>query len=259
MTREEVTRYARLLLADRDARGPWRLFVPPDAMTPEEAYALQGEVARLREERGERVIGYKLGCTSPVIREQLGMPEAIFGRLVDTECWPAGSRLSHAGFANLAIEGELAIRLAEDLPITPLSDEAYTQAAGSVFPVIELHHHVLPENSNRTAALIASGGMHAGFVAGVPEARCGAEVPAIKELQVRIDGLVVGRTEAPWTMGGPAGTLRWLTRRLAEFGLQLSRRDVILTGSALPLFAVKPGSQVVVEACPLEMCSVAIE
>jgi 2-keto-4-pentenoate hydratase len=257
----EMTNWAQFLLADRDALTPWRSFVPPDEMTPDEAYALQGEVARLREERGELVIGYKIGCTSQVIRDQLGMREAIFGRLFDTECWPSGTRLNRSRFANLAIEGELAIRLAEDLPSTPLSDEEYIRAVGSVFPVIELHQHALPENGNRAAALIACGGMHAGFVTGVPETTGAGRCRAVKALEVHIDDHLVGRTEEPWTMGGPASTLRWLTQRLAGVGLQLRGGQVVLTGSPLPLFPVNPRTRVVVLSGTGErqFCSVEID
>jgi 2-keto-4-pentenoate hydratase len=259
MVDEETTHWARGLLADRDALRPWRSFVPADEMTLEEAYALQGEVARLRQERGERVIGYKIGCTSKAIRDQLGMREAVFGRLFATECWPAGSRLGHEGFASLAIEGELAIRLSDDLPSTPLTDEGYIRAVGAVFAVIELHHHALPESRNRAAALIASGGMHAGFVLPERESPCSGEIPRVRELDVAIDDRQVGTTEAPWTMGGPAATLRWLSHRLAGFGLQLRRGQVILTGSALPLYPLRPASRVVVTARPLEMSCVEID
>jgi len=145
------------------------------------------------------------------------------------------------------------------LPRSPLSDEEYTGAIGSVFPVIELHHYVLPMNGHPLAALIASGGMHAGLVLAEQEMRCSGRAPVVNELDVTINDRLVGMTREPWTMGGPATTLRWLTARLAEWGLQLLRWQVILTGSALPLFPVKPGSRVVAEACPLGMSSVAID
>ncbi len=108
----ELTVWARCVLADKDARQPWRSFVPPAGLSLEQAYALQGEVARLRVERGERVIGYKIGCTSRAIQDQLGISGPIFARVFDGGCFATGCRLEHARFANLAIEGELAIRLA---------------------------------------------------------------------------------------------------------------------------------------------------
>jgi 2-keto-4-pentenoate hydratase len=242
---------ARRLLADFDARQPWRSFVMPKDLTAKQAYALQGEVSRLREGRGERVIGYKVGCTSRVIQEQLGTDEPIFGRVFDSGCFPPGSRLSHARFAGLAVEGEIAIRLSRDIPCHPLPDEGYTEAIGSVFPVIELHHLVLPAGGRPLAALIASGGIHAGLVPADRETPSPGRVPALEVLEVLIDGRLAGTSTEPWTMGDPAGTLRWLTGQLAEWGEELRAGQVILTGSALPLFPVGPGSRVEVEARPL--------
>jgi 2-keto-4-pentenoate hydratase len=250
---------ARRMLADYDARTPDGLFGEQIDLTIAEAYLLQAEIARLREERGERVIGFKVGCTSRTIQLQLGVDEPIFGRLFDTECHPSGVRLPWARYANLAIEGELAIRLARDLPGSPLTDEEYNGAIASVFLVIELHHFVLPQDGPRHAALIGSSGMQAGLILPVEETPCSGRVPTITELGVTIDDRKVGATMEPWTMGGPATTLRWLTARLAERGVQLRRGQVILTGSALPLFPIRPGSRVVAEARPVGMSFVDID
>src|SRR6266480_1700850 len=133
---------ARQMLADYDARTPGQLFGEPLDLTTVQAYALQAEIARLREERGERVIGYKVGCTSRPIQAQLGVKEPIFGRLFDTECQPSGVHLSSARYANLAVEGEIAVRLSRDLLSEPLSAEASREAIALVFPVIELHNYV---------------------------------------------------------------------------------------------------------------------
>jgi 2-keto-4-pentenoate hydratase len=259
MTHDDLTVWARRLLDDYDSLRPWRSFVPPDGLTPEQAYALQGEVARLREDRGERIIGYKIGCTSRAIQDQLGIREPIFARVFDTACFPSASRIGYARFANLAIEGELAIRLSRDMRRGPLSDEEFIEAIASVFPVIELHHYVLPVTGPSVVALIASGGMHAGLVLAEQEAGCSGRVPMVRELDVAIDDALAGTTREPWTMGGPAATLRWLTSRLAGWDLSLRPGQMILTGSALPLFPVEPGSRVTAEALPLGRSSVSIE
>jgi 2-keto-4-pentenoate hydratase len=125
--------------------------------------------------------------------------------------------------------------------------------------VIELHHYALPAHRHPLAALIASGGMHAGLVLAEQEIMSLGQVPVVNQLSVAIDGRLVGLTPEPWTMGGPATTLLWLTARLAGWDLQLRRGQVILTGSALPLFQVEPGSRVVAEARPLGMSSVDID
>jgi 2-keto-4-pentenoate hydratase len=250
---------ARRMLANHDARTPGELSGGPIDLTTVQAYALQTEIARLREQRGERIIGYKLGCTSRPVQEQLGVDEPIWARLFGTGCHPSGTRLPCANYANLAIEGELAIRLSCDLPFGPLSDEGYAGAVGSVFPVIELHHNALPSCGRPVVGLVASGGMHAGLILPAQETTCAGRIPAVMELDVTINDRLVGTTREPWTMGGPAATLRWLSSHLAKWGLLARRGQVILTGSALPLFPVRPGSRVVAEASPLGMSSAEID
>ena len=144
------------------------------------------------------------------------------------------------------------------MPGDPRSDEDYIEAIASVFPVIELHHYVLPAERSLLAALIASGGMHAGLVLAEQEVGCSGGVPAVRELDVTINGDPVGMTREPWAMGGPAATLRWLMARLAERDLSLRRGQVILTGSVLPLYTVGPGSRVTAEALTLGRSSVSI-
>ena len=258
LARDVVVERARHLLADSDTLQPWRTFAPPLEMTTESAYDLQDEVARLRQHRGESIIGYKVGCASPAIRAQLGLSEPIFARVFGTNCFPHGTRLDHGRFANLAIEGELAVRLARDLPAERLTDADYRDAIASVFPVIELHHYLLPDDA-RAAALIASGGMHAGLVLPERDSDGSNSVPTVTRLDVFINDEHAGKTGEPWTMGGPAATLRWLSARLADRGLRLRRGDVILTGSALPLYPVGPGSRIVVAATPSGRCSAAFD
>jgi 2-keto-4-pentenoate hydratase len=242
---EELHRLAMQQLANYDAGTPNQIFARPLDLTMAEAYELQHDVVRLREQRGERVIGYKIGCTSKAIQEQLRIAEPIFGRIFDTGCFASGSRLAHANYANLAIEGELALRLGRDLPDSAAPDTEYLQAIDSIFPIIELHHHVLRSSSPCPQELIASNGMHAGFVRA--EQPCS---PSVDHLSIRINDEEVAATQNPWTMHGPIDSLRWLSQRLKQCGMRLVRGQVILTGSPLRLFPVPPGSRIVVQARP---------
>ncbi len=250
---------ARRMLADYDARTPCRLFSEPIDLTTVQAYALQAEIARLREERGERVIGYKVGCTSRPIQVQLGVKEPIFGRLFDTECHPSGVHLSSARYANLAVEGEMAVRLSKDLPSEPLSAEECREAIAVVFPVIELHHYVLPGTWPPGQWLIASNGMHAGFVLAEAETRCSGLANFARSLSIRINEVVVEAVEDAASLTCPIESLRWLAGRLAQFGLPLCKGQVILTGSPMKLCPVAPGSRIVVEAPPLGASCVEID
>jgi 2-keto-4-pentenoate hydratase len=242
---------ARRMLTDYDARTPGRSIGDPIGWTTDRAYALQAEVARLREQRGENIIGYKVGCTSRPIQSQLGVGEPIFGRLFDTECHPSGAHLSAARYANLAVEGELAARLSQDLRGGSLSVEDCRVAIAEVFPVIELHHYALPETWPPAEWLIVSNGLHAGFVLAEAETLCSGLWNHAQGIKIRINGVVIGCVETAAALIDPAESLRWLTGRLARFGSQLTKGQVILTGSPLGLYPVAAGSRIVVEAPPL--------
>jgi 2-keto-4-pentenoate hydratase len=250
---------ARRMLADYDAKTPGQFFAKPVRFTTGQAYALQAEIAGLREQRGEKVIGYKVGCTSKPIRNQLGVDEPIFGRIFDTGCFGSGSRLSHRHFANLAIEGELAVRLGKDLSGMAVSEQACREAIEAVFPVIELHQYVLHEASPLGPQLIVGNGMHAGFVLADDEPRYSGLMNILCTLSVRIDDAVVGMHPVSGSLAAPIWSLRWLADRLAPFGLRLCKGQVILTGSPMNLFPVGPGSRIVVEARPFGASCVEID
>ncbi len=251
MSPDELQRMAVRQLADYDARTPGRLSCQPSALTLAEAYAVQAEVGRLREQRGERIIGYKVGCTSKPIQEQLGVQEPIFGRIFDTGCCRSGACLSHACFANLAVEGELAVRLGNDLSGPAVSEQACREAIESVFPVIELHHYVVPRAWPPAQWLIASGGMHAGFVFEEEGPGFSGLATLSHSLSIRINEVMVGAVGDSESLICPIESLCWLTGRLARFGLQLGKGQVILIGSPMNLYPVGPGSRIVVEAPPL--------
>ncbi len=61
--------------------GNWsgELKPPVSDISIAEAYAVQDRVAEMRVQRGEEVVGFKVGCTSEAIRSQFGLSEPISG------------------------------------------------------------------------------------------------------------------------------------------------------------------------------------
>jgi 2-keto-4-pentenoate hydratase len=250
---------ARHMLAAYDTGSAGRFFGQSVGLSVEQAYAVQAKTVRLRELRGERVIGYKVGCTSRAVQEQLSVKEPIFGQLFDTGCHRSGARLPSSRFANLAVEGEMAVRLSKDLPCKPLSVSEVRDAIDEVFPVIELHHYLLPAGWPSGAWVIASNGMHAGVVFPQPGSSFSGALDAAHSLRIQINEIVVGSVEEPASLVSPVDSLRGLSGRLARFGLSLCKDQVILTGSPMNLFPVAPDSRIVVEAPPLGACCVEID
>ncbi len=238
-----MTEFARALaarqLADYRAGTPGTFFADPERrdLSLDEAYRVQAEVAALRAP-AERVVGYKVGCTGPGTRAQFGLDGPIRGLLYDTELHASGSEISSSAYAELAIEGELAVRLGDEGRIA------------EVFPVIELHNYVFRGQPPTLQELVANNGIHAGVVLPPPSAGTPwrEDEPLTGRLTVRIDGTCVEEGPMDGVPGGPAGSLRWLAAHLADHGLSLRPGQLVLTGTPLGLIRVRPGASIKVSA-----------
>ena len=228
-------------LADRQwrdycARQPGTCFADPDfVLSLDGAYELQDTVAKLRIAAGDRLIGYKVGCTGPGTVQQFGMQGPIRGCLFESEIRRHGDALNFEDFASLAIEGEMAVRIAPDGTIA------------AVFPVIELHHFVFRGARKTLPELVANNGLNGGFV--LPHDGWLSSQDYIERrgvLTVRINDRLVASGDL-WPMsGGVASSLEWLRQHLADTRVDLLPGHLVLTGTPLGLYPVRRGDQVAV-------------
>ena len=219
-----------------------------------DAYAVQWRRCQQRCRRGEVVIGYKVGCTSPTTQRQMGIDHPVFGRLFASERWPSGTVLPLTRFRDLAIEGELAVRLAEDLSAENLADAAVYDAVEATFAVVELHHLAALGTQPTAVDLIESNAIHAGFVHAAdsspklveePSSRRAAEPEA---LRIYIDGQQIAAVDDAALTTTVTNSLRWLARQLDVWGLALRAGQTVLCGSVAPLLPIAAAGRVRVEA-----------
>lgn len=215
----------------------------------DEAYAVQAAVARLRVEAGDAVAGYKVGCTGPGIREQFGMQGPIRACLFASELRQSGAVLDHSDFANLSIEGEMALRIGASGEIA------------AAFPIIELHNFVFRGERKTLGELVANNGINAGVVLPENETQWPAADPnpAGAVLRVVVNGDVIDSGDL-WPMeGGAQASLDWLSAHLSGHGMKLEQGDLVLAGTPLGLHPVKPGDRISVILDDIERvaCTVA--
>jgi 2-keto-4-pentenoate hydratase len=228
-------------LADRQwrdyrARQPGTCFADPDfVLSLDGAYELQDTVAKLRIAAGDRLIGYKVGCTGPGTVQQFGMQGPIRGCLFESEIRRHGDAVNFEDFASLAIEGEMAVRIAPNGTIA------------AAFPVIELHHFVFKGPRKTLPELVANNGLNGGFVLphdGWLSSKVCTETNGI--LSVQINGRLVA-SGALWPMpGGIDSSLEWLRQQLGDTGADLLPGHVVLAGTPLGLYPVRSGDRVAV-------------
>ena len=204
---------------------------PGSTLSIDEAYDVQERIVELRTLNGEKAGGYKLGCLGAKIRETFGMDGPICGRLFANEFHTSGVTLSCADYANLAIEGEMAVRISNDYGIE------------SVFPVIELHHFVLRSDPPVLQELIVNNGINAGVVLPPRDSVLGRP-KAGETIAIEINGQLLADAPLWGFPGGAEETLAWLTNHLKARDLKLKPGEIVLAGTLSGMYPVNPGDEV---------------
>jgi len=235
----DLEQVAQRQLSDYDRHEPGTIFAEGLELDLAQAYRVQELVTQLRERRGERMIGYKVGCTSPMIRQRLGVTHPVLGRLFDRDLHLSGSELSSRSYANLAIEGELAVRLKDDVGLA-IDETSIIREIEAVFPVIELHNLVLRSHQPTASELVANNAVHAGFVRGDETPR----LPQINgaTLSIAINEREITRVDGPELISTIVNSLAWLKTELGRSGNGLKPGQVVLCGSLLDLIPIRSGS-----------------
>ena len=254
MTRAEssfksrIGRWASRQLADYDAHNPGTVFEEGVVLNVAEGYELQSAVAELRQRRGERIVGYKVGCTSSKIRAQIGIDHCVSGRLYDSERHSSGSVLSRKGYANLAIEGELAVELSREPTENDFSGVEVPACVARVIPVIELHNHVMRGEQPSAGELIAHNAIHAGYVVGGGVSPKDAR--GEPSLAIFADDRLLDECAGDTLIQTIRSSLKWLMEMVRDRGDRLSARQIILTGSIPSLIPMGEDCRIRVDAPP---------
>ena len=249
----EVGALAARQLEDYDAHQPGMLFAEGCVLDVLQGYELQHAVAKLRFQRGERLIGYKVGCTSSAIQEQLKIAHRVRGFLFDTEQYESGVALSRQSFDNLAIEGELAIELSREPRDEDFADHLLPPCISRIFPVIELHNHVMRGQQALAGELIANNAIHAGFISGkggLTPSHFSETMFDGARLEIFLNNQLLGRCEGQLLLETVCSSLKWLWHELLQSGEQLHAGQIVLTGSVPNLFPVVDECYIRVESVP---------
>lgn len=212
-----------------------------------DAYLVQDKVTEKRVQKGEIVVGYKVGCTSPAIQEQFGLEEPIHGKLFKPHFYMDGAELFWNDFINCSIEPEMVLRIGKDLEGENLSDETLIKSIEYVSPGIELHHFKFWFSPTTSQELICSNGIHAGLIVG--ETKISPRKLSFKNelFKVSKNGAPVTQAHASEIMGGPLHSLRWLIGHLTRNDRVLGAESFVIPGSPVELINIDTETELEVE------------
>ncbi|WP_332695115.1 2-keto-4-pentenoate hydratase [Bosea sp. (in: a-proteobacteria)] len=241
---------AETIAAARLARSP--LPSPPTGSGPGDvgaAYAVQGAVHHLLADSrfGERT-GWKIGCTTPVMQEYLGIDHPCAAGLFGGSTHASGATLRHGDFVRVGVECEIAVRLARDLVEVNPTAASTRQAVGAVMAAIEIvDDRYVDWQTIGTPMLIADDFFAAGCVLSTELAP--RELPDLASLRGRtlIDGVEAGTGQGADVLGHPYAALAWLAAHAVARGQPLRAGEVVLLGSLVKTQWVPAGAAVKVE------------
>ena len=211
-----------------------------ETLSLDEAYRVQRSVMRRRVEKGERVVGYKVGCTSKAIQEQFGLREPICGRLFEPHIYDDRQELKLSDFTCCALEPEFVFHIDQDLRNPSISDDELLAAIDYVSAGLEVHNYKFWFGKPTSQELIASNGIHACLVVGEDRMSPHSLDLLLTELSLIIDDRLIVRERALEIMGGgPLISLRWLIKHLVENGESLHAGDIVIPGSPVKLVSIE--------------------
>jgi len=232
LSRTEIGALSQRMLHDYDARTPGSDFANGLRLSLCEARQVQNVVTQLRQQRGETVVGYKIGCVCAENQKRHGLSHPVWGRLWSTEQHGDNVQLARADYATVAIEGEFAVRLKRGIEPFDTSLETIAESVEQILPVIELHNLVFRGDAPHGHELIANNAIHAGVVSGLGSNKPAS--PVTTNLTIQFDGQTVDEWSRILWPDDLLQAVSWLVSELATHGLELQPGQTILTGALGP-------------------------
>jgi 2-keto-4-pentenoate hydratase len=237
----------------------------PDRLRPGDAgsaYAIQQHLhQRYRDAGRGEVTGYKIGCTTPVMQEYLGIDHPCAGGILADTVYEGHGALRQDRFCRVGVECEIAVRLCRDLPTRDTAYEAdeMAPAVGEIMVAMEIVDDRWQDFTTvDTFTLIADDFFGAGCVLGEPVAFDTSPDLGGLRGEMTINGRSVGRGSGSDILGHPLNALAWLASSGACAGGLLENQFVLL-GSVVKTHWLAAGDRVKVAIRGLGNATLSLE
>jgi 2-keto-4-pentenoate hydratase len=234
----------RIRSAVRDHRtvAPVRDLIGADNVTA--AYAVQREVTRARVAGGAKIVGRKIGLTSPAVQRQLGVDQPDFGVLFADMDVSTMDEVPSARLIQPKAEAEIAFILDRDLTDVEVDATAVRAAVAYAVAALEIVDSRIAAWDIALADTVADNASSGLFVLGTRRLTLNQFEPRDVTMRLHADGLLVSQGNGAACLGDPLNALAWLARTAVAFGEPLRAGQVILSGALGPMVPTTPGVSV---------------
>jgi 2-keto-4-pentenoate hydratase len=212
-------------------------------LTIAEAYGVQLGLLDRWVARGERLAGWKVGLTAPVIQKQFGMHEPVMGFLLESGHRESGARFRHAELMSPGFENELCLTVGTGLEGPNVTRQQARAAITAVQPAFELIEGRGDFRADLTLALTDNSQQKA-FITGPASPLPPGWEPAATTVEVIINGHPVDHAVGSEETGHPLGAVAWLAKKLSEFGRRIEPGHRIMSGSFTKQYPLSRGDRI---------------
>ena len=206
------------------------------------AYAVQELSTARALKQGRRIVGRKIGLTSPAVQKQLGVDRPDFGMLFADMAAGEGLPIAADRTMQPKIEAEIALILGADLPQVDPTVADIVMATAYAVPALEVVGSRIADWDIRITDTIADNASSGLFVLGGPaRPLAGLDLGAGAKMKLRRGDEVVSEGSGAACLGHPLNAAVWLAGEMARRGRPLKAGEVVLTGALGPMVPVAPG------------------
>ncbi len=224
----------------------------PD-ITKEDAYAVQKELIRLRTERGEHIIGKKIGLTSQAMMNLMGVFEPDYGVITNYGLIEDGSTLDMSKLIVPHFETEIIFMLNKALDKDVITYADVIEATEGVLPGLEIVDSRFGKIRVKIQDTIADTASYGRILVG------GTKLIPLNDLDISLVPMVAFRNgkftasgcSAAVMDGNPIRSVLWLARKMKEQGTPLQAGELVLSGSFIAMQPIEPGDRIEVDFGPL--------
>jgi 2-keto-4-pentenoate hydratase len=231
----------RLLTAARTHTpcAPVRDVLPDGAA--ETAYAVQKILTEDSLDAGRRIVGRKVGLTSPAVQQQLGVDQPDFGVLYDDMAVPDGGVADSARLLQPKVEAEIAFVLSADLDAADIDEAAVRAATEYVVPALEIVDSRIAGWDITFADTVADNASSAMYVLGSSRTSVdGLDLTQVRMTLLDGEGETVSKGTGAACLGDPVAAVLWLAHTCRDLGSPLRAGEVVLSGALGPMVPVGP-------------------
>ncbi len=235
---------AHLEAAELEARDVTKITDDYPQMEWDDAYAIQDEIRRRKEARGQKTAGLKAGLTSFAKMKQMGVDVPCFGFVSDYMARPDGGEIKMSELIHPKVEAEICVVTKAPLKGPGCHVGTVLAAIDFVLPAVEIIDSRYRDFKFDLKSVIADNTSASRFVVG-------GRSRDLQDLDLRTlgvvlekNGQVVAMAAGAAVLGHPAAAIAMMANHLGARGQEIPAGTFIMTGGVTEAIAVAAGDSV---------------